>query len=68
MDDEISELRKCLELIRDFKGGKRTTEDGYPAEIVHDEFAYKRIVDTYRDAAREGLRRADAMRERGEPK
>jgi hypothetical protein len=26
----------------------RRTEDGYPSEVVYDDFAYRRIVDTYR--------------------
>jgi len=28
----------------------RRTRDGYPAELCYDEFAYKRIVGTYREA------------------
>ena len=38
------------------KGMPRRTKDGYPLEVVHDEFAYKRMVDSYRDALKEILR------------
>jgi len=31
------------------EGGRRS-EDGYPLEVVYDEYAYKRMVDSYRDA------------------
>lgn len=54
---ENARLRKALEAIRDFPkpGNPRRTEDGYPAEIAYDEFAYRRVVDSYRDAARAAL-------------
>lgn len=29
----------------------RCTDDGYPSEVVYDEYAYKRMVDSYRKAA-----------------
>lgn len=50
-------MREALEAIRDYprKGEPRRTKDGYPAEVCYDEFAYKRIVDSYRDIARAGL-------------
>lgn len=38
------------------KGSPRRTKDGYPSEIVYDEFAYKRMIDSYRDALKEILR------------
>lgn len=48
-------LRGLLAAIHDYgRDGPRSTEDGYPEEIVYDEFAYKRIVDTYREAAEVG--------------
>lgn len=28
------------------------TNNGYPTEITYDEFAYRRLVDTYREALR----------------
>ena len=38
------------------KGNPRRTKDGYPSEAVYDEYAYKRIVDSYRNALKEILR------------
>ncbi len=43
----VEQLEECLRAIRDYK----------PKEIVYDEFAYKRMVGSYREAAREGLKR-----------
>ena len=43
------------------KDSPRWAEDGFPGEYAYDEFAYKRIVTTYRDAmkgVRKHLRRA----------
>ncbi|MHA6684442.1 hypothetical protein [Mesorhizobium sp. A556] len=50
---ELAEALKRLEAIRDYpkEGDSRRTEDGYPLEIVYDEFAYKRMVDSYREVA-----------------
>ncbi len=49
-------MKEALEAIRDYpqKGGRRT-DDGYPSEVVYDEFAYRRMVNSYRDAAKAGL-------------
>lgn len=46
-----AELISTLERIRDYppEGGKRT-DDGYPLEVVYDEWAYRRMVDSYREA------------------
>ena len=38
------------------KGESRRTRDGYPPEVVYDDFAYKRIVRAYRDGLRQVLR------------
>ena len=35
--------------------GGRRTEDGYPSEVVYDEYAYKRIIDSYRRVANTAL-------------
>lgn len=53
------EMREALEFIRDYppKGASRRTDDGYPAEVIYDEYAYQRMVDSYRDAARRALAR-----------
>lgn len=50
---KLAEATKRLEAIRDYpkKGDSRRTEDGYPLEIVYDEFAYRRMVDSYREVA-----------------
>jgi len=37
------------------EGGRRT-EDGYPLEVMYDEFAYKRMVDSYRQGLRNLLK------------
>lgn len=42
-----------LEWIRDYptEADGRRDDDGYPLEVVYDEYAYRRIVDTYRESA-----------------
>jgi transketolase C-terminal domain/subunit len=47
----------ALTTARDYppSGHPRRTGDGYPAEVVYDEFAYKRVVDTYRSALSHAL-------------
>ncbi len=49
-------MKEALEAIRDYpqEGGRRT-EDGYPDEVIYDEFAYRRMVNSYRSAAEAGL-------------
>lgn len=46
-----------LKWIRDFpkEGYGRRTDDGYPDEICYDEWAYRRMVDGYRESANAGL-------------
>ena len=58
LESEIARLRDIFEHIRDYpaKGAARRTKDGYPAEILYDEYAYKRMVDSYRDAAKAALK------------
>lgn len=50
-------LVEALESIRDFprEGYGRRTEDGYPMEMVYDQFAYERLVDSYRKVAAAAL-------------
>ena len=50
-------MKEALEAIRDYpqEGGRRT-QDGFPSEIQYDEFAYRRLVTSYRAAADAGLR------------
>jgi hypothetical protein len=38
------------------KGSSRRTQDGYPDEIIFDEFAYKRMVAFYRKVLKKALR------------
>ena len=47
---KLKKLKKAIKKIIEYpeKGNSRRTEEGYPEEIVYDEFAYKRIVDSYR--------------------
>ena len=57
----ISEYRKELKLAIESivayppKDSSRRTDDGYPSEISYDEYAYKRMVDSYRSALEELL-------------
>jgi len=34
----------------------RRTDDGYPSEFEYDEYAYKRMVDSYRRGIRKALK------------
>jgi hypothetical protein len=54
--DEIERLREGIQNIIDYppENGRRTN-DGYPDEFTFDEFAYKRMVDSYRDGLRQLL-------------
>lgn len=50
-------MMEALISIRDYpvNGAPRRTDGGYPVEVIYDEYAYKRMVDSYREAARAGL-------------
>jgi hypothetical protein len=54
---ERDAARDALQAIADYPptDGRRN-EDGYPSEIVYDEYAYCRMVDTYRNCARAALK------------
>jgi len=56
----LRQARKYLAFIRDFpsKGYERKTDDGYPSEFMYDEYAYKRMIDSYREAAGRGLEKS----------
>lgn len=48
-------LRKLRKSIKKFiayppNGHPRRTNDGYPEEFTYDEYAYKRMVDSFREA------------------
>ena len=52
----LKRMKEALEAIRDYpQNGDRRTDDGYPDEIQYDEYAYRRLVDSYRAAAEAGL-------------
>jgi hypothetical protein len=48
-------LIEAMEQVIDYpaEGSPRRTDDGYPTEFVYDKFAYKRVVDSMRNALRE---------------
>jgi len=60
--DAVGECVEALEAIRDYpkEDDPRRTEDGYPSEVCYDEFAYFRIIDSYRKGARAGLAKLEA--------
>lgn len=49
---KLRALRKVLRGIVAYPppGHDRRDEDGYPAEFAYDEFAYRRVVDSFREA------------------
>jgi hypothetical protein len=49
----VEAMEKALKAIRDYptKAVKRRTKKGYPQEVAYDQFAYERMVDSYREAA-----------------
>jgi len=53
-----SKEKKAIKKVISYpeKGMPRRSKDGYPSEVVYDEFAYKRMIDLYRDALKEILR------------
>ena len=55
---ELDILRKNIQDLINFpdENYPRRTEDGYPSEFVYDDFAYKRIIDTYRNFLKELLK------------
>ena len=58
--DVLDAARDVLTAIRDYPGAENGDEDGYPIEVVCDQYAYRRIVDSYRRAARQGLEATEA--------
>lgn len=59
---KLTQLRKALRQIVGYptEGHDRRTKDGYPAEVDYDEFAYKRMVDSFRDAITRALDESSA--------
>lgn len=56
-EQKLRRLRKRLREIVAYppKGHARRTGDGYPTEVIYDEFAYRRMVKSFRDAIREAV-------------
>jgi hypothetical protein len=50
--ERVDELKTVLLAIRDYGAD---SDDGYPQEIVFDKFAYRRIVDSYRQVAEQAI-------------
>lgn len=48
----IAQALKIMKSAREYpaEGEPRRTKDGYPEEVVYDEFSYNRMCDSYRDA------------------
>jgi len=53
-DPRTVEARRILRHAIQYPKGteQRATKKGYPAEVVYDQFAYERLVDSYRDVLR----------------
>jgi len=57
LENYQKELRAAIQSIIDYppNGSNRRTDDGYPLEVSYDEYAYKRMVDSYRSGLEELL-------------
>lgn len=44
------------------KSQPRRTHDGYPLELAYDEFAYKRIIDSYRNGLKRLLKKIKELK------
>jgi len=52
LEEAVETTRLLIQSLIEWpeEGYDRRTEDGYPQEMGYDEFAYKRMVDTYRES------------------
>ena len=52
--EKLDCIRKAIQQVIDYPTEEqgRRTEDGYPTEVIYDEFAYKRMIDSLREALR----------------
>lgn len=59
---DVERLREKLQEIRDWppKDYPRRDADGYPKEYMYDEFAYRRMIDSYRHAIDNAMKGQDA--------
>ena len=57
---KLRRIKKVLCKIAAYppEGHDRRTDDGYPTEFAYDEFAYKRMVDSFRRAIRKTIKKA----------
>ncbi len=51
-EQKLMDLRRALKEIRAYPppGHPRRDKDGYPLELAYDEWAYRRMVDSFREA------------------
>ena len=56
--EKLNGIRKALKQIIAYPTKKqgRRTDDGYPLEIIYDDFAYKRMVDSFRNGLKAVLK------------
>jgi len=54
---KLEGIRKAIKQVIDYPPADhpRRTEDGYPTEFVYDEFAYKRMIYSVRNALKQIL-------------
>jgi hypothetical protein len=62
MAEKIARAAGILRAVKEYPpmGHSRRNDNGYPAEVVYDEYAYQRIVDTYRESIGMALEMIDA--------
>lgn len=55
--EKLIHIRHALKELKAYPkpSEPRRTKDGYPLEVSYDEWAYKRMVDSYRDAIKQIL-------------
>ena len=56
--EKLEGIKKAIQQIISYpkKGEPRRTKDGYPSEFAYDDYAYKRMVNSFRDALKKVLR------------
>jgi len=60
MNKRLERLKKQNQVLKEWL---RAIRDCKPTEVCYDEFAYKRMIESYRDAAKNGLRKAREVKE-----
>ena len=66
MSKQSNQLKKVKQYLNSLikwpaPGTARRTQDGYPSEMVYDEFAYRRLVDSYRDGIKTVIEEIEQM-------